>query len=78
VITIAADAAAAPWALIIAVVGFVTSAIVGMYSAHTARKTAREQAQFADWRALTAALQVEVSRLHTRVAELENGDGRTQ
>jgi len=61
----------APWALAVAVAGFVVSAIVGVYSAHTARRSARENAQLAAWPLLVTGLQTEVDRLHARVAELE-------
>jgi ribulose 1,5-bisphosphate carboxylase large subunit-like protein len=63
----------APWALVVAVIGFVVSAAAGIYSTRTARKTAQESAQVAAWAAIVQALQGEVDRLHARVAELENG-----
>lgn len=51
------------WALIVAIVGFIISAAVGVYSAHSARKTAQENAALASWPAMVTALQAEVARL---------------
>lgn len=51
------------WALIVAIVGFIISAAVGVYSAHSARKTSRENATLASWPAMVSALQAEVTRL---------------
>lgn len=51
------------WALIVAIVGFIISAAVGVYSAHSARKTAQENAALASWPAMVSALQAEVARL---------------
>lgn len=53
------------WALIVAIVGFIISAAVGVYSAHSARKTAQENAALASWPAMVSALQAEVARLQS-------------
>lgn len=54
----------AAFTLPIAVLGLVVSLVVGVYSAWSARKSAREVAELANWPAMVAALQAEVTRLH--------------
>lgn len=71
----------------IAVLGLLVSLVVGIYSAWSSRKAARETAELANWPAMVAALQAEVDRLnaqvivlegkHRRLEETEGGPGRS-
>jgi len=54
----------APWALVVALVSLVVTAGVGVYSAHSQRKTTRENAELAAWPALVRSLQDELTRSH--------------
>lgn len=61
----------APWAITIALISLVVTAGVGVYTARTNRRTARESAELAAWPALVRSLQDEVDRLSAQVARLE-------
>jgi hypothetical protein len=63
----------AAWTFPIAVLGLVVSLVVGIYSAWSARKSAREVAELANWPAMVAALQAEVTRLRaTHEGDIEH------
>jgi hypothetical protein len=60
----------ADWATTLAVLGLLCSFVVGIYTARSNRKAARETAELASWPPLVQALQAEVERLRA----MHNGD----
>jgi type II secretory pathway component PulJ len=58
------------WATTLAVLGLLVSFVVGVYTARSNRKSARETAELANWPAMVQALETEVARLRA----MHNGD----
>lgn len=56
------------WAIVLALLGLVVSLVVGIYTARSNRKAARETAEMAGWPAMVQALQAEVARLQSNQA----------